>query len=101
MHSAYEFFAGIDWGTEKHRVCLMNREGRTLAERWIEHSGNSLAELTAWFRQQTSDSPSALVVAIEIPRGAVVETLLERLSDARLVTLGEGTAQVAHEVLIR
>lgn len=30
-----------------------------------------------------------------------VEALLDRLADNRLVTLGEGTAEVAHEVLIR
>ncbi|HKO27442.1 MAG TPA: hypothetical protein VJU80_08300, partial [Solirubrobacteraceae bacterium] len=39
-----------------------------------------------------------------IPEGAppeTVRTLLERLSDARLVTLDQGTAEVAHEVLIR
>ncbi len=39
-----------------------------------------------------------------VPEGVspeVVEGLLERLADARLVTLGEGTAEVAHEVLIR
>src|SRR5581483_5926230 len=33
--------------------------------------------------------------------GQVVRTLLERLAEARLVTLGEGTVEVAHEVLIR
>jgi len=43
----------------------MNREVRTLAERWIEHGGSSLAELTVWFLQQTSDSPSRLAAAIE------------------------------------
>ena len=48
-----------------------------MAERWIEHSGDSLAELAAWLRQHTSDSPSLLAAAIEIPRGAIVETLLE------------------------
>ena len=31
----------------------------------------------------------------------MVQALLERLAEARLVTLGEGTAEVAHEVLIR
>jgi serine/threonine protein kinase/WD40 repeat protein/energy-coupling factor transporter ATP-binding protein EcfA2 len=39
-----------------------------------------------------------------VPEGAApetVRTLLERLSDARLVTLDQGTAEVAHEVLIR
>ena len=48
-----------------------------MAERWIEHRGDSLAELSAWLRQHTSDSPSLLAAAIEIPRGAIVETLLE------------------------
>jgi transposase len=77
LHHIFEYFAGIDWGSERRRVCLMNGSGQTLAERWIEHSGDSLAELTAWFRQHTLDSPCSLAAAIEIPRGAVVETLLE------------------------
>lgn len=77
MDSTFRFFAGIDWGSEKHRVCLMNREGQILCERWIEHSGDSLAELTTWLRRETSDIPSLLAAAIEIPRGAIVETLLE------------------------
>ena len=77
MDSTFRFFAGIDWGSEKHRVCLMNRDGQILAERWIEHNGDSLAELTAWLRRETSDVPSSLAAAIEIPRGAIVETLLE------------------------
>jgi len=77
LDSTFRFFAGIDWGSEKHRVCLMNRDGQILAERWIEHNGDSLAELTAWLRRETSDAPSLLAAAIEIPRGAIVETLLE------------------------
>ena len=39
-----------------------------------------------------------------VPEGVspeVVGALLERLADARLVTLGQGTAEVAHEILIR
>ena len=39
-----------------------------------------------------------------VPEGVppeVVQALLERAVDARLVTIGEGTAEVAHEVLIR
>jgi WD40 repeat protein/class 3 adenylate cyclase len=39
-----------------------------------------------------------------VPQGglaATVEAMLERLADARLVTLREGTAEVAHEALIR
>ena len=43
-------------------------------------------------------------IADLVPDGVsreTVESVLERLADARLVTLGEGTAEVAHEVLIR
>jgi len=77
LDSAFQFFAGIDWGSDKHRVCLTSRDGQIMAERWIEHRGDSLEELAAWLRQHTSDSPSLLAAAIEIPRGAIVETLLE------------------------
>jgi transposase len=77
LHSDFQYFAGIDWGSEKHRVCLINEAGGIIAERWAEHSGSSLAELVDWLRQQTRASPSLLAAAIEIPRGAIVETLLE------------------------
>jgi len=77
MSNDFQWFAGIDWGSEKHRVCLMDGEGRTIAERWVEHSGRSLAELVEWLRQQTQEAAPALAIAIETPRGAVVETLLE------------------------
>lgn len=77
MQNDFQHFVGIDWGSERHRVCLMDRAGRVVEERWVEHSGNSLAELVDWLRRQTFESPSVLAVAIEIPRGAIVETLLE------------------------
>ena len=77
MQSEFPYFVGIDWGSERHRVCLMERAGRIVEERWVEHSGNSLAELVDWLRRQTLESPSALAAAIEVPRGAIVETLLE------------------------
>jgi transposase len=77
LHSDFQYFTGIDWGTEKHRVCLMNREGAVIGERWVEHSGRCLAELVDWLRQHCGQSPQTLAACIEIPRGAVVETLLE------------------------
>jgi transposase len=77
LQSDFPYFAGVDWGAEKHRVCLMDASGSVIAERWVEHNGSSLAELVDWFEQQTCPSPQTLAVAIEIPRGAIVETLLE------------------------
>ena len=77
MQSEFPYLVGIDWGSERHRVCLMDGAGRIVEERWVEHSGNSLAELVDWLRRQSFESPSALAAAIEVPRGAIVETLLE------------------------
>lgn len=75
---AYQFFVGIDWGSQQHRVCLLNREGSIIEERSIEHSGNGVLELIQWLQSKTSAAPAAIAVAIEIPRGALVESLLEQ-----------------------
>jgi transposase len=77
LQNDFQHFVGIDWGSEKHRVCLMDGAGKIIEERWVDHNGHSLAELVDWLRRQTFKSPSVLAVAIEIPRGAIVETLLE------------------------
>jgi Transposase len=77
LQSEFSYLVGIDWGSERRRVCLMDQAGRIVEERWVEHSGNSLAELVDWLRRQTIESPSAPAAAIEVPRGAIVETLLE------------------------
>ena len=50
------------------------------------------------------DSRRRVTVAELVPQGVeprAVDELLERLADARLVTLGDGHAEVAHEALIR
>jgi WD40 repeat protein len=52
----------------------------------------------------SEDSRRRVTVDELVPDGvspAQVQALLERLADARLVTLGDGTAEVAHEALIR
>ena len=77
LQNDFQYFVGIDWGSEKHRVCLMDRAGKIVEERWVEHSGHSLTELVDWLRRRTFESPTVLAAAIEIPRGAIVETLLE------------------------
>jgi transposase len=56
---------------------MLDLEGKTVDQRWIEHTGDSLRELVEWLRIKTGHAPGSLGVAIEIPRGAVVETLVE------------------------
>jgi transposase len=72
------FYAGVDWATEAHVVCLLDGAGQTKGRHSFAHSGGSLAEMCAWLIAQTAAPPQAIHVAIETPHGPVVETLLER-----------------------
>ena len=40
--------AGVDWASEAHRACLLDREGRRVAEQNFTHGGAGLAELCDW-----------------------------------------------------
>jgi transposase len=73
----FQYCVGIDWGTQQHRVCLMNHDGKVVDECWIEHGGDGLAEMVVWLRNKSSCLPGEVAVAIEVPRGAIVETLME------------------------
>jgi transposase len=72
----YKWFVGIDWGGEHHQVCVLDDQRRKLAERSIEHSGQGLAELVAWLKETSTGEPAMAAVAIEVPHGPLVETLL-------------------------
>ncbi len=78
MHDDFECFAGIDWATETHQVCLTDRAGVILGERSFAHSGAGLAALCDWLVATGGVPPAAIAVAIEVPHGAVVDSLLER-----------------------
>jgi transposase len=77
MSQSFLFFVGIDWGTEKHSVCVLDREGNKVAECQAQHSGMGLRQLIDWLRQQTGMVPDQVAFALEAPAGAVVDTLLE------------------------
>ena len=74
----YDWFVGIDWGSEKHQVCVLDRDRRRVGERVVDHDGASLAQLAAWLWTVSAGQPQRVAVAIEVPRGAIVEGLLER-----------------------
>jgi transposase len=77
MSQSFLFFVGIDWATEKHNVCVVDGEGNKVAECEARHSGTGLQQLLDWLRQQTAVPPDQVAFAIEMPTGAVVDTLLE------------------------
>src|SRR5438876_7748661 len=74
----YEWFVGIDWGSQQHQVCVLDRNRRLVGERTVDHDGASLAQLAAWLWTVSAGQPQRVLVAIEVPRGAIVEGLVER-----------------------
>jgi hypothetical protein len=78
MTDQMSWFVGLDWATEQHRACLLDAEGRRVAERDVPHGGAGLTELCDWLLERTAAQPGTIAVAIETPRGPMVEALLER-----------------------
>jgi transposase len=78
MGEVFAFYVGVDWATEIHRVCVLNATGELYSERAVEHSGRGLAEFMDWLGGLCHAQPQSVAVAIETPRGAVVEGLIER-----------------------
>jgi transposase len=78
MTDEIRFFVGIDWASQQHRVCLLDAAGRPVAERDVAHGGAALSEACDWLLAKTGAQPGEIAVAIETPRGPVVEIFLER-----------------------
>jgi transposase len=74
----YRVFVGIDWGSAAHQVWVSAPDGTCIAERVVAHSGVALATLAEWLVTLAGGSPAAVAVCLEIPRGPIVDTLLER-----------------------
>ena len=72
-----KWFAAVDWGSEKHQVCVLDAEGGIAGEREFPHSSDGLAELADWI-QSSRARPSLVAIAIEVPHGPVVDMLLDR-----------------------
>jgi transposase len=74
----YQYLVGIDWATEKHDVCVLDLQGHVVARRVVEHRGDALR---SWFDELlklAEGQPERLAIGIETPRGALVESLVER-----------------------
>jgi transposase len=73
----FRHYIGIDWATEAHRIFLLDHNGQRCAKVSIPHSGAGLDQLLEWLASYGVE-PAFAAVAIETPRGALVETLVER-----------------------
>mgnify|MGYP002789683152 CR=1 FL=1 len=79
MTDERRWYAGVDWASQSHHVFLTDRDGRKLGEKVFRHGGEGLADMATWLMAASgADDPGLIHVAIEVPHGPVVETLIER-----------------------
>ena len=72
------WFVGVDWGSQTHQACVIDVAGTLLGERAFEHGGQGLSEMADWVVSFAAGAADQVGVAIETPRGPVVESLMER-----------------------
>ena len=78
MSGDERWFVGVDWGSEQHQICVLEGDGKVVGERQVAHSGAGIADLCTWLDKLSGGHLESVHAAIEMPHGAVVETLLER-----------------------
>jgi transposase len=69
-------FAGIDWASRNHAVCIIDDAGTVREPFEVTHDAAGLRELLARLRRHAA-TPTQLPVAIERPSGLVVDALIE------------------------
>jgi transposase len=72
MHDPTTGYAGVDWATDAHAVCVVDNRGEVIVEFDVAHTADGLAELC-----RRVERAGARRVAIERPDGPVVEALLD------------------------
>lgn len=78
MSQQVQFYVGVDWASEKHDVWVTDDAGKRLGYRTFPHSGEGLSALCNWLVATTNAGAEQINVAIEVPHGPVVETLIDR-----------------------
>lgn len=69
-------FAGLDWASRNHAVCVIDASGAVRERFDVTHAAAGLRELLARLRR-CAPTPAQLPVAIERPSGLVVDALID------------------------
>ena len=73
-----QWFVGIDWASEAHEVCVLDREGHVGERRQVRHTAPDLQAFVDALLARAGGEATTVAVGIEVPRGALVELLVER-----------------------
>jgi transposase len=66
-------FAGLDWASRSHAVCIIDAQGAVCEHFEVSHDAKGLADLERKLRPYGSELP----IAIERPSGLIVDALVE------------------------
>lgn len=78
MQHEFSLWVGIDWATEEHQVCGVDREGKKLFEWKVRHTGDDIGAFVERLLARVDGRAEQIAVAIETPRGSIVEAMIER-----------------------
>jgi transposase len=68
-------FAGVDWGSVTHAICVVNERGERVLDFEVEHDASGLTTLISRLRKVSPTEP--LRIAIERPSGLLVDRLMD------------------------
>lgn len=78
MDMPYRLLVGIDWATVSHQACVLEPDETIVREVAVEHRATEITAFADELVQRAGGEPAGVAVGIEVPRGGLVETLLER-----------------------
>jgi transposase len=73
-----QWFVGIDWATQTHAVCILDREGHVCERQEVQHTAVALRTFVDALVKRADGDPARIAIGIEVPRGALVELFVER-----------------------
>ena len=77
VEGEFRIYVGFDWGTEFHRACVLDSTGKILRQCRIDHNGQAITDFLRSLDNLANGQPATIAMAIEVPRGPVVEAFLE------------------------
>jgi transposase len=73
----FRYYVGIDWASDSYQICVVDNHASVIGEKKFEHSGDGIRQCIDWILKLAAGDASAVAVAIEVPHGAMVESLIE------------------------
>lgn len=70
------FFAGLDWASRNHAVCIVDERGAIAEQFQVSHDAAGLADAARKLKRFATPE-GAVPIAIERPSGLIVDTLIE------------------------